>query len=68
MNKCVVLYENWQMKCCGEDFAINSNIHWLVYDGAKVKLPIKIKKIDYYYEAHSSNYEKLLVLEGTVTN
>ncbi|MDD6313110.1 MAG: hypothetical protein PUB08_06600 [Firmicutes bacterium] len=66
MNKCIVLYEDWQMKCCGEDFSVNSKIEWLVCNGSEIKLPIKTDDIDYYYEAHSSDYKNLFVLEGNI--
>jgi len=66
MNKCIVLYENWQMKCCGENFSNGAKIKWLVSDGSQIKLPIQSDKIDYYYEAHSSDYKSLFVLEGNI--
>jgi len=66
MNKCVVFYEDWQMECCGKKFSVNTNIKWLVCNGDMIKLPIKTDKIDYYYEAHSSDYKKLFILEGKV--
>ena len=66
MNKCIVLYEGWQLECCGEDFSTKSSIKWLVCNNAKIRLPIKIDNIDYYYEAHSSDYKNLFVLEGKV--
>ena len=40
-------YEGWQMECCGKDFEINSTVKWPVCNGNNIKLPIKIKKIDY---------------------
>ena len=66
MKKCIVLYENWQMECCGTPFANQDNIKWLVCNGDKIKLPVETEKIDYLYEAHSSDYEKMWVLEGKV--
>lgn len=66
MNNCIVLYEDWQFECCGEDFEVGSNIKWLVLNVESIEMPIKTDKIDYYYEAHSSDYEKLLVLKGTI--
>lgn len=66
MNKCVVLYESWQYECCGEDFKVGSKIEWLVMKGEKINLPIKTDNIDYYYEAHSTDYKNIFVLEGTI--
>lgn len=62
----IVLYEDWQFECCGEDFEVGSNIKWLVLNVESIDFPIKTDKIDYYYEAHSSDYEKLFVLEETI--
>ncbi len=66
MNNCIVLYDDWQFECCGEDFEVGSNIKWLVLNAESIDLPIKTDKIDYFYEAHSSDYEKLFVLEGKI--
>lgn len=66
MNKCIVFYENWQKQCCGKDFSNSNKIKWLVCDGSEIKLSIKVDNIDYCYEAHSSNYKNLFVLEGTI--
>ncbi len=66
MNNCVVLYEDWQFECCGENFEVGNNIKWLVTNVENINIPIKTDKIDYYYEAHSSDYKKIFVLEGTI--
>ena len=66
MNNCIILYKNWQFECCGEDFEIGNNIKWLVLDVEGIDIPTETDKIDYYYEAHSSDYEKLFVLEGKI--
>lgn len=65
-DKCAVFYEGWQMECCGEDFSVGSNIKWIVCDGAQIKLPVNAERIDYCYEAHSSDYKNLFILEGKV--
>ncbi|WP_324612434.1 DUF6578 domain-containing protein [Massiliimalia timonensis] len=64
--KCVVFYECWQMECCGTPFSIGDRVKWLVTKPEYFKSPIDIGKIDYLYEAHSSEWEKIAVLEGTV--
>lgn len=65
-NECIVFYESWQMECCGTAFAIGDAVNWLVYQTDSLNTPVDIGKIDYCYEAHSSDWKKLLVLEGKV--
>ena len=60
MNNCTVLYDDWQFECCGEDFEVGSSIKWLVLNVESIDIPI------YYYEAHSSDYKKIFVLEGKI--
>lgn len=66
MDKCIVFYECWQMECCGTSFSINDNVKWLVYKAETLNTPVDFGKINYCYEAHSSDWEKLFVLEGKV--
>ena len=66
MNNCIVLYDDWKFECCGENFEVGSNIKWLVLNAESIKTLIKTDKIDCYYEAHSSDYKKLLILKGTI--
>ncbi len=66
MKRCVVFYETWQMECCGTEFYIGDNVKWLVYKSEHINSPIDIGQIDYCYEAHSSEWENLFVLEGRV--
>lgn len=69
MSNCVVFYEGWQMECCGIPFKIGDSIEWLVKKSktGDAGLPVDIGIIDYYYEAHTSEYKMLSVLRGTVT-
>ena len=64
--ECIVFYECWQMECCGTAFAAGDAIHWLVYETDRLNSPADTGKIDYCYEAHSSEWNKLFVLEGKV--
>ena len=64
--KCVVFYENWQMECCGTAFSIDDTVKWLVYKTEQINTPVDVGKINYCYEAHSSDWQNLLVLEGKV--
>lgn len=64
--KCVVFYECWQMECCGIPFTVGSIIKWFVYKTDHLNISIDVGKIDYYYDAHSSEWSNLLVLEGKV--
>lgn len=66
MSKCTVFYESWQMDCCGEEFSIGDTVKWIVDITDCLNTAIDIGKIDYCYEAHSSELEKLFVLEGKV--
>lgn len=64
--ECTVSYDTWQMECCGRAFAVGSPVKWLVEKRTPKNIPPEIEDIDYRYEAHSSDWEKLCVLEGTV--
>jgi len=66
LKECSVFYEEWQMACCGEPFKVGDRINWLVLAGGPVNIAVEIGHIDYSYEAHSSEWKKLFVLEGTV--
>lgn len=63
---CSVSYDVWQMECCGVPFARGSRIKWLVEKRCPRNIPPEIDDIDYRYEAHSGDWEKLFVLTGTV--
>lgn len=56
------------MQCCGEPFKTGDTVQWLVYKCKSINLPIESESIDYVYEAHSSDYQKLLMLSGIVTD
>lgn len=69
MEHCTVLYEGWQMQCCGTPFSTGGTVSWLVCTGEGVRLPIDAGNIDYCYDAHSQfDKRKLYVLEGRVTH
>lgn len=55
--KCSVFYESWQMECCGKAFYKGDNVKWLVYKTDRLNTPVDIGKIDYCYEAHSSEWK-----------
>lgn len=63
---CNVYYETWQLECCGTVFSIGDTVKWLVCKVEQIDTPIDIGEIDYYYEAHSSDWENIFVLEGNV--
>ena len=63
---CNVYYETWQLECCGTVFSIGDTVKWLVCKAEQIDTPINIGEIDYYYEAHSSDWENIFVLEGKV--
>lgn len=63
---CNVLYEIWEMECCGIPFSAGDKVRWLVSKAGKLITPIDLGEIDYCYDAHSSDVSSLLVLEGKV--
>lgn len=60
-----VLYDDWQMQCCGKPFTIGDRVEWLVRLPAEPKTSVDVGKIDYCYEAHDSKAE-LFRLNGYV--
>lgn len=64
--ECAVFYEQWQMECCGTPFAVGDTIRWLVDTTTDLNTAIDVGKIDYCYEAHSDEWEKLYVFTGRV--
>lgn len=67
MNQCIVLYDDWQMQCCGTPFKIRDTVSWLVLKWACNNIPVYVETIDYYYEAHDSDYKTLFMLNGVVS-
>ncbi len=68
MESKIVLYEDWQMQCCGIPFSVGDDVKWLVCKcEGKPLSAIDLGHIDYYYEAHSDDYERLFVLSGKVS-
>lgn len=62
---CTVLYEGWQMQCCGKPFSIGDEIEWTVFAFNKTVVGID-SKIDYIYDAHYETEDGLSILQGTV--
>ena len=54
VNNCRVLFDDWQLQCCGDPFAIGDCVEWLVCLPTNPKTSVDIGRIDYYYEAHDS--------------
>lgn len=54
VNNCRVLYDDWQLQCCGDPFAIGDCVEWLVCLPTNPKTSVDIGRIDYCYEAHDS--------------
>lgn len=63
---CTVFYESWQMECCGTAFSIGDTVTWFVYKTTQINTPVDVGEINYYYEAHSSDFKNIFVLEGKV--
>ena len=74
--KCTVTYDCWQMECCGTPFSVGDTVKWFVkaYDTVErsdilsdsLKTYFDNWKTDYDYDAHSSDWQDILVLEGKV--
>lgn len=64
--KCTVFYESWQLECCGKAFSIGDIVKWFVYkiEREQILAPVDLGTIDYCYEAHDENWEKLFVLKA----
>jgi hypothetical protein len=54
------------MQCCGVPFKIGDTVRWLVLKMDLNNIPVDVGTINYYYEAHSSDYKHLLMLTGSV--
>lgn len=54
------------MECCGTPFAIGDTIKWLVMETEQLNIPVDVGKINYCYEAHSSDWHNIFILEGKV--
>ena len=63
---CKVYYEMWQMECCGKPFSVGDRVTWLVSKSELENMFIDVSDLDFYYEAHSSDWKNLFVLEGKV--
>lgn len=65
METCKVLYDVWEMQCCGEPFKVGSRIEWL---GAKITdkyLPDYKDMVDYHHQRHYC-YELMSEIKGVV--
>lgn len=62
---CTVLYEGWQMECCGQPFSIGDVVKWDVFAFNKTLTDIT-QTIEYIYDAHYETSDGLLTLQGTV--
>lgn len=62
---CTVLYEGWQMECCGQPFSIGDVVKWDVFAFNKTLTDVT-QTIEYIYDAHYETSDGLLTLQGTV--
>ena len=65
METCKVLYDVWEMQCCGEPFKVGSHIEWF---GAKITdkyLPDYKEMADYHHQRHYC-YELMSEIKGVV--
>ncbi len=54
------------MECCGKAFSIGDTVKWLVCKTEQINTPVDTGEINYCYEAHSSDWQNIFVLEGKV--
>ena len=73
-----VLYDEWEMACCGSPFEIGYNIEWTVSKVNKKDMDCldkdqKIKNLapyfitDYHYESHIPYSPDFLILSGIIS-
>ena len=62
---CTVLYEGWQMQCCGQPFRIGDMVRWDVFAFNETITDIP-QTIEYIYDAHYETSDGLLTLQGIV--
>ena len=62
---CTVLYEGWQMQCCGQPFRIGDMVRWDVFAFNETIIDIP-QTIEYIYDAHYETSDGLLTLQGIV--
>lgn len=55
------------MDCCGTAFCENDRIQWLVYECGSLNTPVSVGRIDYCYEAYSSDWTRLYVFGKNFT-
>ena len=75
MDRCSVLYEQWQMECCGSPFGIGDTVAWptVKWDSAHNSnwatgfKRLSKEAIEYCYEAHNSGCEELFQIEGIIS-
>ena len=69
-----ILYEDWQMQCCGIEFSTGGTVRWPVAkwdtswndDWDLAFMQLSLGTVGYVYDAHSSKYEELSIVEGIV--
>jgi hypothetical protein len=60
-----ICVEDWQIQCCGTTFKVGDRVKWIVHEYGKLS-EVTGKVMGYYYEHHSSDWEKLFKAEGVV--
>lgn len=66
----VVVYEGWQMECCGNPFKVGDAVKWSVIEPANpgYLADIGIATVDFFEEHHHDTTERQLLLSGTVSS
>ena len=62
---CVIAIEDWQIQCCGTSFKVGDKVEWIVHEYGKPS-DVTVRMVEYYYEHHSSDWQKLFKAVGIV--
>ena len=65
MDNVKVYYENWQMMCCGDPFAVGDEVEWTVHLSTRRSGQEKLH-VDFYEDHYYHSADGILKLRGKV--
>lgn len=65
LETCKVMYDNWEMQCCGKPFHTGSRVTWMCSKIADGCIPNYQGKVDYHYQGHYCD-EFVTIVKGVV--
>jgi hypothetical protein len=69
MDKCTVVVDDWEMKCCGSPFKVGDTVKWYVSKWENYeKLLVDVGNIDFRYNDHMKDSDIVFEIEGNVVN